>query len=134
MAESRDESLRQDGPIAARLREASAVMRDAGALEKTDLARSAARYREAILLLLESSDDPLESESVRRDLVRGFDRLSLVLKRAGLAEEALEEADCAASLCLLDESGGAARQRAALVKRRDSLRRSLAATASEASG
>ena len=55
---------------------------------------------------------------------RLFDRLSIVLKRDGLPEEALEEIDTAAYLGLVDdETCGTKAQREALVKRRDALRR-----------
>ena len=101
-------------------------MVEAERLEKTDPARSAALYREAILGLLESAADPLDHEGVRRDLLQIFDRLSVVLKREGLPAEALEEIDCAASLGLLDcQDYGIKGHREALKKRRESLRRSL---------
>jgi len=94
--------------------------------EKTDAPRAAALYRQAIVEYLESSTDPLDSQSVRRDLQRIFDRLSLVLKRNGLIEEALEEIDSAASLGLVDsEDCGTKARRDALVKRRDTLRRAV---------
>jgi hypothetical protein len=70
--------------------------------EKTDAPRAAALYRQAIVEYLESGKDPLDSPSVRRDLQRIVDRLSLVLKRNGLIEEALEEIDSAAYLGLVD--------------------------------
>ena len=106
-------------------------MLDAERLEKTDPARSAALYREAILGLLEAAADPLDHEGVRRDLLQIFDRLSLVLKREGLPAEALEEIDCAASLGLLDcQDYGVKGHREALKKRRESLRRSLDGPAS----
>ena len=66
-------------------------MVEAERLEKTEPLRSAALYREAIIGLLESAAEPLDHEGVRRDLLQIFDRLSVVLKRAGLPEEALEE-------------------------------------------
>ena len=92
--------------------------------EKTDAPRAAALYRQAIVEYLESSKEPLDSPSVRRDLQRIFDRLSLVLKRSGLIEEALEEIDSAAYLGLVDgEDCGTKARREALVKRRDTLRR-----------
>ena len=101
-------------------------MLDAERFEKSDPARSAALYRDAILGLLEAAADPLEHEGVRRDLLQIFDRLSLVLKREGLPAEALEEIDCAASLGLLDcQDYGIKGHREALKKRRESLRRSL---------
>jgi hypothetical protein len=63
---------------------------------------------------------------VRRDVQRVFDRLSLVLKRSGLIDEALEEIDSAAYLGLVDcDDCGTKAQREALVKRRAALRRVL---------
>jgi hypothetical protein len=109
-----------------RRREASLPMVEAERLEKTEPLRSAALYREAIIGLLESAAEPLDHEGVRRDLLQIFDRLSVVLKRAGLPEEALEEIDCAASLGLLDcQDQGIKGHREALKKRRESLQRSL---------
>ena len=109
-----------------RRREASLPMVEAEQLEKTEPLRSAALYREAIVGLLESAAEPLDHEGVRRDLLQVFDRLSVVLKRAGLPEEALEEIDCAASLGLLDcQDQGIKGHREALRKRRESLQRSL---------
>jgi hypothetical protein len=94
--------------------------------EKTDAPRAAALYRQAIVEYLESSKDPLDSPSVRRDLQRIVDRLSLVLKRNGLIEEALEEIDSAAYLGLVDgEDCGTKARREALIKRRDTLRRAV---------
>ena len=92
--------------------------------EKTDAPRAAALYRQAIVEYLESGEDPLGSQVVRRDLQRIFDRLSLVLKRSGLIDEALEEIDSAAYLGLVDdEDCGTPARREALIKRRDALRR-----------
>jgi hypothetical protein len=94
--------------------------------ERTDAPRAAALYRQAIVAYLESSTDPLDSQSVRRDLQRVFDRLSLVLKRDGLFKEALVEIDSAAYLGLVDdEDCGTKAQREALRKRRDTLRRAV---------
>jgi hypothetical protein len=101
-------------------------MREAREREKTDPARAAELYRDAIVGLLESAADPLEHAGVRRDLLLSFDRLSLLLKRAGLPAQALEEIDCAASLGLLDcRDHGIKGHREALRKRRDSLRHAL---------
>ncbi len=94
--------------------------------EKTDARRAAALYRQAIVEYLESSKDPLDSQFVRRDMQRIFDRLSLVLRRSGLIEEALEEIDSAAYLGLVDgEDCGTKARREALIKRRDTLRRAV---------
>lgn len=94
--------------------------------EKTDAPRAAALYRQAIVEYLESSEDAWNSQSVRRDVQRVFDRLSLVLKRSGLIDEALEEIDSAAYLGLVDdEACGTKARREALIKRRDTLRRGV---------
>lgn len=94
--------------------------------EKTDAPRAASLYRQAIVECLESSKDPLDSQSVRRDLQRMFNRLSLVLKRSGLIEEALEEIDSAAYLGLVDgEECGTKARRDALINRREALRRAV---------
>lgn len=115
-----------------RRREAALPMREAGRYEKTDPARAATLYKEAIIGLLESAADPLDHEGVRRDLLFSFNRLSLVLKREGFPAEALEEIDCAASLGLLDcRDQGIKGHREALRKRRASLRRSLSGAATE---
>jgi len=108
------------------VRVASDLESEARRCEKTDLPRAAALYRQAIVACLESSEDPLGARSARRDAQRLFDRLSLVLKRSGLVEEALEEIDSAAYLGLVDdEECGTKAQREALVKRRDTLRRAV---------
>jgi hypothetical protein len=107
-----------------RVREAALPMREAGDVEKTDPARAVALYRDAILRFLEAAADPLDQETIRHDLLLIFDRLSLMLKREGQPEEALEEIDSAASLGLLDcEDHGIKGRREALKKRRESLRR-----------
>jgi len=91
--------------------------------EKTDPPRAAALYRRAIVDCLDGAD-PLGSQAGRRDLQRLYDRLSLVLKRSGLTEEALEEIDSAAYLGLVDDHEcGTKAHREALIKRRDTLRR-----------
>ena len=91
--------------------------------EKTDPPRAAALYRRAIVDCLDGAD-PLGSQAGRRDLQRLYDRLSLVLKRSGLTEEALEEIDSAAYLGLVDDHEcGTKAHREALSKRRDTLRR-----------
>ena len=109
-----------------RVRDAALPMREAGDVEKTDPERAVALYRESILRFLEAAADPLDQETVRHDLLVIFDRLSLVLKRQGQPEEALEEIDSAASLGLLDcRDHGIKGHREALAKRRESLRRAL---------
>jgi hypothetical protein len=109
-----------------RVRDAALPMREAGDIEKTDPERAVALYRESILCFLEAAADPLDQETVRHDLLVVFDRLSLVLKRQGQPEEALEEIDSAASLGLLDcRDRGVKGHREALAKRRESLRHTL---------
>jgi hypothetical protein len=83
-------------------------------------------YRDSILNYLEAAADPLDQERVRHDLLVIFDRLSLVLKRGGQPQEALEEIDSAASLGLLDcQDHGVKGHREALKKRRESLQHAL---------
>jgi hypothetical protein len=102
---------------------ASGPEAEAHRCEKTDPPRAAALYRRAIVDCLDG-EDPLGSTSGRRDLQRLYDRLSLVLKRSGLTDEALEEIESAAYLGLVDdEECGTKAHRDALVKRRDTLRR-----------
>lgn len=112
--------------LSRRLREASLLMHEASQHEKTDPARATALYRESIVRFLEAVADPLDREDVRRPLLLIFDRLSLVLKREGLPEEALEEMDCATSLGLLDcRDPGIKGHREALKRRREGLQRAL---------
>jgi hypothetical protein len=128
--DDRPAPVHEDAP-SRRRQEASLPMREAREREKADPARAAALYRDAIVGLLEAAADPLQHEGVRRDLLLGFDRLSLVLKRAGLPAEALEEIECAASLGLLDcRDRGTKGHREALTRRRESLRRALGGDAS----
>jgi hypothetical protein len=102
------------------------LMRKARDLEKADASRAAQLYRQAVVQLLELSDDPLDSPVVRSRLLLAFDRLSIVLKRCGLQGEALEEIDSAAYLGLLDcTDRGIKTHREALSRRRRSLRQTL---------
>jgi hypothetical protein len=104
---------------------------EARALEKSDALRAIAFYRQAVLACLETDEGPLMSESTRRMVQRLFDRLSIVLKREGLIEDALEEIDAAAYLGLVDdENCGTKARREALVKRRGALRRAVAKASS----
>jgi hypothetical protein len=110
--------------LSRRLHEASLPAHDAGQCEQTDPTRAVELYRQAIVRFLEVTEDPLDRADVRRELLRIFDRLSLVLKRGGRPEEALEEVESAASLGLLDcRDHGIKAHREALRKRRDSLQR-----------
>ncbi len=98
--------------------------------EKTDAPHAIALYRQTILELLESSEIPLDSQDVRSDLQRAFDRLSLVLRSDGRMDEALEEIESATYLGLVDdEDCGIRWHREALVRRRDGLRRAAAKAA-----
>ena len=121
--------LAADGPqdaMSRRVRDAALPMRQAGEVEKTDPARAVALYRDSILNYLEAAADPLDQERVRHDLLVIFDRLSLVLKREGQPQEALEEIESAASLGLLDcQDHGVKGHREALKKRRESLQHAL---------
>jgi hypothetical protein len=109
-----------------RLAEVSSLLDAAAACEDGDPAAAAGLLRESILVCLEPADDPLASERVCRDLLCGFDRLSALLQREGLTEEALEVADDAALLGLLSgRDHAAAWHRDALRDRREDLRRTL---------
>ena len=123
---SRATRARAGLPRAVRARGARRSESEARASEKTDPARAATLYRQAIVARLDSGEDLLTDRSLRRDIQRLFDRLSLALKRAGLPEEALEEIDTAAYLGLVDDAAcGTKAQREALAKRRDALRRAV---------
>ena len=126
---SGQDALAEDDPQDAasrRLHAAALPMREAGEVEKTDPARAVTLYRDSALRLLEAAADPLDHEAVRHDLLVIFDRVSLILKREGRPDEALEEIDSAASLGLLDcRDHGIKGHREALKKRRDSLRHAL---------
>jgi hypothetical protein len=101
-------------------------MHNAGGRDKKDPTRAAELFRAASVRFLEGTEDPLEREDVRRDLLYIFDRLHLVLRRQGLTAEALEEVESAASLGLLDcQDHGVKGHREALRKRRESLRRAV---------
>ncbi len=117
-----------------RLAEISRTLRDADRCERDEAPRAAEIYRTAIIAYLEVTDDPLGSEEARRGLMRSFDRLSLVLQRAGLGSEALEQIEMAASLGLLDcRDERTEGYREALRKRRRSLRAAETVAASSAS-
>lgn len=117
---------RQEG-AAGRQNAAALRAEEARRCEKTDATRAAALYRQAIGQFLELSEDPLDSPYVRSQVLSVFDRLSLVLMRSGLQNEALEEIDSAAWLGLLDcQDIGVKGHREALNKRRIRLRRAVA--------
>jgi hypothetical protein len=115
-----------DDALSRRMGEVVRLLQDASGCESTDPARAADLYRDAICRCLEATDDPLDCEDVRRNLLRGFDRLSSMLQREGLPAEALDVADSAASLGLLDGGPDAdGEQLEALKDRRESLRHIL---------
>jgi len=120
-------SLCGQDELSRHLYDAAEQMHKANHCEKTDLTSAAALYRDAIVRFLDSTEDPLDREEVRRDLLFIFDRLSLVLKRNGLHKEALEEIESAVSLGLLDcRDYGIKGHCEALRKRRNSLQRTVA--------
>ena len=109
-----------------KLAELAALLEFAGRCEEPNPARAAVVYGEAVVGYLDVTDDPLSDDVVRRDLLRGFDRLSFVLERQGLSEEALAVVDDAEALGLLGGKNGLeAAPLGSLRDRRESLRRAL---------
>jgi hypothetical protein len=102
------------------------LLEAASGCEDADVSRAAALYQEAILGCLDAADGDGGFAGVERELLRGFDGLSALLERRGLAEEALEVVDDAAALGLLNGGehvpGG---HGDALLARREDLRRLL---------
>jgi hypothetical protein len=120
LAESADDALER------KMAEIAALLEFGSRCEDANPARAAVVYGEVVVGCLEVSDDPLASEPVRRDLVQGFDRLSFVLERQGLPEEALAVVDDAVALGLLDgEDAVSPPQVGSLRDRRENLRRLL---------
>jgi hypothetical protein len=120
-------SQAREDELSRHLYDAAEQMHKANHCEKTDLTSAAALYRDAIVRFLDSTENPLDREAVRRNLLFIFDRLSLVLKRNGLPKEALEEIESAVSLGLLDcRDYGIKGHCEALRKRRNSLQRAVA--------
>lgn len=110
------------GDVDSRLAAIARTLRDADRCERDDAPRAAEIYRAAIIAYLEATVDPLGCEEARRGLLRSFDRLSLVLQRAGLTAESLEQIEMAASLGLLDSHDERTEgYREALRRRRKSL-------------
>ena len=111
------------------------LLESASGFEAADVSRAAALYQEAILSCLDAAGDPdgaTAVDYVDQELLRGFDGLSSLLERSGLAEEALEVVDDAAALGLLDDGDVAASgHRDALRVRREDLRRGLFADSSQ---
>ena len=88
------------------------------------MSRAAALYQEAILGCLDAADGDGDFAGVEHELLRGFDGLSALLERRGLAEEALEVVDDAAALSLLNGGERVAGGHCdALLARREDLRR-----------
>jgi hypothetical protein len=109
-----------------KMAEVAALLELGSRCEESDPARAAVAYSDAVVGCLEADDDPLGSDAVRRGLLRGFDRLSFVLERQDLPDEALAVIDDAASLGLLDGADeDASELRGSLRARRESLRRTL---------
>jgi hypothetical protein len=118
--------------LSRRMAEVSDLLQDASACEETDGARAAGLYREAIFTCLEATEDPLGSGDVCRNLLCGFDRLSGLLERQGIPEEALDVVDSAASLGLFDSPHEADLEHLdALRDRRESLRHILYADSAQ---
>lgn len=126
VAEPTGVEVASEDALSLRMAEVLRLLQDASGCESTDAARAADLYREAICGCLEATEDPLGSEDVRRDLLRGFDRLSSVLQREGLPAEALDVVDSAASLGLLDSPREMDQEQlGSLRDRRESLRHIL---------
>jgi len=106
---------------------AVAVLLEAASVcEDADMSRAAALYQEAILGCLDAADGAGGFAGVEPELLRGFDGLSALLQRRGLAEEALEVVDEAAALSLLNGGERVAGGHCdALLVRREDLRRLL---------
>jgi hypothetical protein len=108
------------------------LLEAASGCEEADMPRAAALYQEAILGCLDAADDSDAVAGVDDELLRGFDGLSSLLERQGLAEEALGVVDDAASLGLLNGGGSVAGEhRDALKDRREDLRRVLFADSAQ---
>lgn len=109
----------------------SALLQDAAGCEGSDPARAANLLQQAIIDCLEVTEDPLGHEEVRRDLLESFDRLSALLERQGVPDEALVVVDDAASLRLLEGGVVGRRHSEALRERREGLRRILFADSAQ---
>ncbi len=109
----------------------SALLQDAAGCEGSDPARAANLLQHAIIDCLEVTEDPLGHEEVRRDLLESFDRLSALLERQGVPDEALVVVDDAASLRLLEGGVVGRRHSEALRERREGLRRILFADSAQ---
>jgi hypothetical protein len=102
------------------------LLEAASGCEDADMPRAAALYQEAILGCLDAADGAGGFAGVEPELLRGFDGLSALLQRKGLAEDALEVVDDAAALSLLNGGAHVAGGHGdALLTRREDLRRLL---------
>jgi hypothetical protein len=108
-----------------RLLEISALLQDATACEDADPGHAASSLQQAVVGCLDGFDDPLDDLAVRRDLLESFDRLSALLERRGLPDEALGVVDDAASLGLLQDGDVGRSHCESLRERREGLRRVL---------
>jgi hypothetical protein len=108
------------------------LLEAASGSEDADTSRAAALYQEAILGCLDAAEDGEGISCADHELLKGFDGLSALLERKGLAGEALEIVDAAATLGLLTRADSAAGgHREALKARREELRRFLFADSSQ---
>jgi hypothetical protein len=108
------------------------LLEAASGCEDGDMSRAAALYQEAILGCLDAAGDADGFGGVDQVLLHGFDGLSSLLARKGLAGEALGVVDDAAALGLLNGGDCAADvHRDALRERREDLRRSLFADSAQ---
>jgi hypothetical protein len=111
------------GPEKARARgiaKAEEPIHEAWSCRVSDPDRAVALYRESIHRFLDLDEDMLDSTQARRGLLFVFDRLSDLLQSSGRHEEALEAAEWATSLGLLDDhDAGTKSHRDALRRRRD---------------
>jgi hypothetical protein len=119
-------------PLDRKLAAVAVLLEAASGCEEADMSRAAALYQEAILGCLDVADEADGLGGVDQELLRGFDGLSLLLMRKGLAEEALGVVDDAAALGLLNGGACAAvGHRDALKDRREDLRQTLFADSAQ---
>ena len=120
------EPVPEPSPRDRKLAAVAVLLEAASGCEDRDMSRAAALYQEAILGCLDAADGAGDCGGVERELLRGFDGLSALLERRGLAEEALEVVDDAAALSLLNGGERVAGGHCdALLARREDLRRLL---------
>lgn len=114
-----------------KLAEVAVLLGDAARCEEEDMPRAAAMYQEAIVGCLEACGEAEGLGGADAELLRGFDGLSSLLERSGLAEEALAVVTDAEALGLLAAGPDAAGHRSALRRRREDLRRLLFADSAQ---